>query len=121
MTLTKIKEQPISNHTTQHPTPHTTHPTPHTPEVFSNDYEMQIKNFNNEFCHTFEYITTMAFYKYRPWQRACDFLYFQIGSILWTKYFIYGYTIVSEVICEDLGNIMHIIGEIWAYLFLWIT
>ena len=53
-----------------------------------------------------------------PGQRACGFLYFRIGSILWTKYFTYGYTIVSEVICEDLGNIMHIIGEIWAYLFL---
>jgi len=28
---------------------------------------------------------------------------------------------VSEVMCEDLENIMQIIGEIWAYLFLWIT
>ena len=66
------------------------------------------------------YIYIMAFYKDRPWQRAWDFLYLRIGSILWTKYFIYGYIIVNEVMCEDLENIMQIIGEIWAYLFLWI-
>ena len=63
----------------------------------------------------------MAFYKDRPWQRAWDFLYLRIGSILWTKYFIYGYIIVNEVMCEDLENIIQIIGEIWAHLLLWIT
>ena len=67
------------------------------------------------------YIYIMAFYKDRPWQRAWDFLYLRIGSILWTKYFIYGYIIVNEVMCEDLENIIQIIGEIWAHLLLWIT
>ena len=66
-------------------------------------------------------VAHMAFYKYRPWQRACDFLYLRIGSILCTKYFIYSYILVRKGMCEYLMNITQIIGEIWALLLLWIT
>ena len=55
----------------------------------------------------------------RPWQRACEFLYLRIGSILCI--FIYSYILVRKGICEYLTNITQIMGEIWALLLLWIT